>query len=336
LELVEDGATASSDNREELDRLLGPLQLREQVKALQEFDTTSGDVQLNMATSVWADDLKDSFINHAMTEHSAEAFDLPKTYAPVDDWIEEKTNGMITELMGDDPLDPLTRALLVDTVYFKGTWAYSFDPSLNSDGKFYYRDGSDTEVTYMKDSRTIEAVQASPILGDASFVKLDYGQDTEFTAMFILPKSSSDESMNDVITGLNSQPLSELLEEAQTIPVELKLPRFHLDFGPTQLKPVLKNMGMNIAFDINLEGKFNRMSYDRGLYVEDVHHGACIEINEEGTEASAATVVVVSKRSTPRITPFQIEFDRPFVVVILHQESGVPLFIGKVEKPDFT
>jgi serpin B len=116
----------------------------------------------------------------------------------------------------------------------------------------------------------------------------------------------------------------------------LKLPRFHLDFGPTQLKPVLKNMGMNIAFDINLEGKFNRMSYDRGLYVEDVHHGACIEINEEGTEASAATVVVVSKRSTPRITPFQIEFDRPFVVVILHQESGVPLFIGKVEKPDFT
>ncbi|KAL3781790.1 hypothetical protein HJC23_009220 [Cyclotella cryptica] len=320
LELVEDGATANK--------------LREQVKAV--IDSAGSGVQLNMATSVWADDLKTSYMDHLMTEHSAEAFSLPETYGPVDDWIEEKTNGKIKVLMGDGALDPLTAALLVDAVYFKGTWKYEFSPVDTTDDVFYHRDGSQTSAKYMKASRTMEAIKSTPLLGDASFVVLDYGEDAEFAALFILPGSSSKESMDDVIAGLTSHSISELVEEATEVNVNLKLPRFHLAFGPSQLKPHLMNMGMKIAFDPDVLGKFNRMSYDRGLYVDDVHHGACMEVNEEGTEAAAATVVDMMYRGLPRDDEsVKLTFDRPFVVVIFQRSSGIPLFMGRVEDPDF-
>ncbi|KAL7489639.1 hypothetical protein ACHAW6_015311 [Cyclotella cf. meneghiniana] len=333
LELVEDGATASSDNRAELDRLLGPQELREQVRAI--IGSTDGDVQLNMATSVWADDLKASYMEHVKTEHAAEAFGLPETYGPVDDWIEQKTNGKITELMGDGALDPLTRALLVDAVYFKGTWTYAFSPEDTTDNVFHHRDGRETSAKYMKASRMMKAIKSTPSLGDASFVVLDYGKDAEFSALFILPGSSSEESMDDLITGLTSHSISELVEEATEVTVNLKLPRFHLAFGPSQLKPHLMNIGMKIAFDPDILGKFNRMSYDRDLYVEDVYHGACMEVNEEGTEAAAATAVVMSYRGVSRDDPMELVFDRPFVVVIFQRSSGIPLFMGRVEEPNF-
>ena len=316
-----------------MDRLLGPQELRQQVKAL--IDSTDGGVQLNMATSVWANDLKASYMNHLMREHSAEAFSLPETYGPVDDWIEAKTNGKITKLMGDDAIDPFTSALLVDAVYFKGSWTYAFSPVDTADDVFYHRDGRQTPAKFMKASRVMEAIQSTPLLGNASFVVLDYGEAAEFSALFILPGSSSKESMDDLISGLTSHSISDLVQEATGVSVILKLPRFHLAFGPSQLKPHLMNMGMKIAFDRDILGKFNRMSYDRGLYVEDVHHGACMEVNEEGTEAAAATVVVFGRSSRPREDPVVLTFDRPFVVVIFQRSSGIPLFMGRVEDPDF-
>ncbi|KAL7516476.1 hypothetical protein ACHAWX_001487 [Stephanocyclus meneghinianus] len=333
LELVEDGATESSDNRAELNRLLGPHELRDQVKAI--IDSTDGDVQLNMATSVWADNLKASYMDHLIAEHSAEVFSLPETYAPVDDWIEEKTNGMITELMGDIALNPLTKALLVDAVYFKGTWTYAFSPEETTDDVFYHRDGRVTSAKYMKASRKMEAIKSTPSLGSASFVVLDYGKDAEFSALFILPGSSSKESMDDVICGLISHSISELIEEATEVSVNLKLPRFHLAFGPSQLKPHLMNMGMKIAFNRDILEKFNRMSYYRDIYVDDVHHGASIEFKEDGTEAAAATVVVMNVESVSFDDPVELKFDRPFVVVIFQRSSGIPLFMGKVEEPNF-
>ena len=288
-----------------------------------------------MATSVWADDLKASYMDHLMAEHSAEAFSLPETYGPVDDWIGEKTNGTITELMGDDALDHRTAALLVDAVYFKGTWTYAFSPEDTTDDVFYHRDGCETSAKYMKASRMMEAIKSMPSLGNASFVVLDYGIDADFSALFILPGSSSKESMNDLISGLTSHSISDLMEEATEVSVNLKLPRFHLAFGPSKLKPHLINMGMKIAFNKDIVGKFSRMSYIRGLYVEDVHHGASIEVKEDGTEAAAATVVVMNFESDSPDDPVELTFDRPFVVVIFQRSSGIPLFMGKVEEPNF-
>ena len=95
-------------------------------------------------------------------------------------------------------------------------------------------------------------------------------------------------------------------------------------------------MGMSISFDKDIAGKFNRMSHDTQLYIDDIHHGASLDIFEAGTEASAATVVVANTRSKPRVPPMKLTFDHPFVVVIVQKSSGIPLFLGKVETPYFT
>ncbi|KAL7542582.1 hypothetical protein ACHAXR_011911 [Thalassiosira sp. AJA248-18] len=342
LALVNDGATLRSENKLEMKQLLGPKTIQSQALLLQKQSEENGanaDVQLNIATSIWANGLKLSYIAGAQESQSADAFRLPETYTAVDKWIEEKTKGMITELMGDGELDPLTVALLVNCVHFKGTWTYEFDPNKTVNGKFTMRDQSRQNARYMTAHRKMQMIPRCEALGGADVLVLDYGKEVpesgpEFSTMFILPASLDDDSMKNVTSGLNSQPISQLLNKATMTEVRLKLPRFRLDFGPSKLKPFLQNMGMKVAFDRSVDGKFYRMSSDRGLYVEDVHHGACMEVSEKGTEAAASTVVVIKTRSAPRV--YGLTFNRPFVIVVFHRPTGIPLFIGRVEDPVFS
>lgn len=181
----------------------------------------------------------------------------------------------------------------------------------------------------------------SEALSGASAAILDYGKkedendDTphEFAAMFILPATDDVDSMNDVITALNSQPLSELLDNAWQREIHIQLPRFKLKFGAESLKDTLEDMGMKSAFDEMGTGNFDRMTYDSGVYLEDVIHGAVMEVTEEGTEAAAATVARMGRRSIRR-DPDELTFDRPFIVAIIHRPTGTPVFMGRVEEPD--
>ena len=164
------------------------------------------------------------------TEHSADVFDLPQDFSLIDSWIENKTNGVIEELMGSGKLDDLTVALLVDAVYFRGTWAYQFEPEDNTKSSFYHRDDMlSEEASFMTAIRPMEAIKESSTLGGASGVILDYNNDeAQISALFLLPKSTSDESMDEVVNGLNLRPLPELIDEAEDVTVQLQLPRFHL------------------------------------------------------------------------------------------------------------
>ena len=138
--------------------------------------------------------------------------------------------------------------------------------------------------------------------------------------------------MIDVIESLKDQPMTDLLEAAQETKMLLNLPRFKLEFGmvePARLKPALESMGMVTAFGGG-KNKFDEMSEDPDLYVEDVLHGAVMEVTEEGTEAAATTVVPMRTRSRG---PRTMTFNRPFVVAIVHRETGTPVFLGRVEEP---
>jgi len=331
LSLVKDGATIGSRNEAELKQLLGPSSSIE--------DTSEHpDVQLNTATSIWADKLKQSYEDEAVEKYGAETFPLPARYTPVDDWIEDKTNGTIKGFMGDDKLDCDIEALLVNAIYFKGAWTYEFDPKDTVDGDFTLRNESTQPAKFMTATFKMDILQEVDVLGGASAVILDYGKKTtnyepaEFAAMFILPKTADSDSMNDVITGLNSQSIDALTDKVWKTKTKVLLPRFKLDFGPKEFRPVLEDMGMQAAFDGTFD-KFDEMSQDPGLYVEGVFHGAAMEITEAGTEASAATVVPMRNRSRPRSPPTYV-FDRPFVVAIIHKSTGEPIFMGRVEEPE--
>jgi len=327
LVLVKDGATIGSENESELERVLGPPSLIE--------DDGDSDVQLIMASSIWANSLKQSYIDGAISNHSADAFPMPSRYTPVDKWIEDKTNGMIKGFLGDDKIDSHIVALLVNAVYFKGTWTYAFDPEKTVDGEFVLRDESKLPARFMTATREMEYIGDSPLLGHAQVVMLDYGEESpepsEFTSMFILPDTSDAASMESVISGLNSRPIS--VEDTYKTKVDLKLPRFRLEFGPADLKPSLEDMGMNIAFNEKVDGKFDEMSNDSTLTVGAVLHSAVMEVTEKGTEAAAATVVPMRNRSRPRPPP-ELTFDRPFVVAVIHRATGTPVFMGRVEEPE--
>jgi len=166
-----------------------------------------------------------------------------------------------------------------------------------------------------------------------------------FGALFLLPAQNTRKSMQSLISNLSSTsklsstkssssfPLHKFIEnELSNDKVDLTLPRFRINYGVTSIKPNLVDLGIKAPFGNN--GMFHEMSDDPLLHLDDVYHTAVMEVMEEGTVAAAATVAVMKTRSMP-IPPEKLVFDRPFVVIILHKRTGTPLFIGKINDPDF-
>jgi len=334
LEMVLIGTTEGSDTEMELKQVLGPPSLVETT-----VDDES-DVQLTIANSVWADKLKQSYIDDLAKNFNADAFKLPSRYSTIDKWIEENTNGMIKDMLGDEKIPRDVLALLVNAVYFKGKWKMPFDPKMTIDGDFKLRDRTTTEARYMTATRSMKYIDSIEELGGASAVVLDYGDqidedseaETEFTSLFIRPASDDTDSMNDIITGLTSQPITDLLEQASDRIVSLKLPRFKLawgDEGAESLKDTLEDMGITSAFEDWTDGKFDRMTTRPDAYLDDVLHSAS-KVTEQGTEASASTVARINIRRRPTA----MIFDRPFVVAIVHRPTGEAVFLGRVEDPE--
>ncbi|KAL3802949.1 LOW QUALITY PROTEIN: hypothetical protein HJC23_011572 [Cyclotella cryptica] len=350
LALLQDGATSESANHVQLTNLLGPSNILNAVRSLQTnairedpSDKKNSAVELNIASSLWANSLNASYVELVKSTHLVEAFPLPKQnpFAKMNEWVAKRTMGMIKDLFDpSQPVDSNMVAVLVNTVYFRGTWLEKFDESKTVEGMFYTSSKNEPDKTlsarYMTASRRMKVIKHSDKLGGASILVLDYGKnesDTpEISAMFMLPGNSSDASMTSLISGLCSQPMSDLLGKVRSTEVNLKLPRFKLNFGPSSLVGSLKNMGMTEAFDNSKSGLFNRMTNDPRTYVEDILHGAAIEVTEEGTVAAAATGAVMKSRSI--VVPFELKFNRPFVVSIIHRPSGLPLFLGRIEKPE--
>jgi len=326
LALVKDGATSGSQNEAELQQALGPPSMIEQTDE-------DPDVELSIATSIWANDLKPSYVGEASENHSAAAFPLPTRYTTIDEWIADETNNMIEGFMGDEKVPGDIVALLVNAVYFKGAWTDGFNPDETVDGEFVLRgQQSKMPARFMTASRPTEYARFPHEEGDHSAIILNYGkrsldEPAEFAAIFILP--AEPDSMEDAITSLNSMTMSELLSSARSTHVDLKLPRFKLLQPKVSLVTLLENMGMKIAFDDSVDDKFDRMSDDPKITVDDVFHGAVMEVTESGTEASAATVVPMRSRSRPP----EMIFDRPFIVAVVHRPTGEPVFIGRVEEP---
>ena len=111
--------------------------------------------------------------------------------------------------------------------------------------------------------------------------------------------------------------------------VKLMLPRFKINYGPTSLKKIMEHMGMTQAFSSTQTGMFNEMTDDPNVYIDDIFHGAAMEVTEEGTVATAATTAKMKTRSARGLEPVELTFNRPFVVSIIHRPSGIPVFIGR-------
>jgi len=315
-------------------------------------------VSFKSANGIWVkDSIKPSFIKTAQESHLATAAELPPTYDTIDAYITEQTEGFISNML-EGPVDPLTQAVLVNAVHFKGKWQDQFKSKFTAEKSFYTMDGAKHKANFMFASREMDVAKDLEKLAGGSMVVLDYKtsvdatepifrQVSPFRALFLLPAENTPDSMNALLSSLESlgtkttldKSLQQLMNQRLRYrKTELLLPRFKVSWGVESLKPHLIGLGMKTAFSTepmsNNRPKFDQMSDDPMLYIDDVLHKAVMEVTEEGTEAAAATTAIMMTRSISP-PPLRVTFNRPFIMIVLHTETMTPLFMSRIDKPDF-
>lgn len=349
LSLVLAGATKGSTCEEELKNVLR-VNSHQELPILSESLIRSSQLQksvsLTNANGIWSKFLKASYISLVQETHDATASDLPKTYEPINEYISNKTHGLIKDMLTGE-VDPLTVAILVNAVHFKGDWTSKFDENATYPAKFTTFDGSMRDAKFMNATRPMKFLANLDSLSGASIVQLDYGErdkqqndwSADYAAYFILPQEKGRQGINNVIVNLldmhreSSQSFDEILEQMKNNinKVNLSIPRFRMQYGTKSLVKELRSLGLRSCIDG--EGVLMEMSDDPLVHLDEVFHKAVMEVTEEGTEAAAATVGVVMTRSMP-LPPHRIVFDRPFVMIILHVPTKTPLFMARVDDPE--
>jgi serpin B len=287
--------------------------------------------QLDIANAVWAEqsysflqDYLDTIAeNYGAGIRLADFINQAESVrGEINDWVSEQTNDRIKDLIPSGALDELTRMVLVNAIYFKANWADQFEKESTSDQAFHLLDGSVINVPMMHQGMQILYV------GGNGYQAIELAYQGQTAAMdIIVPDKSSFEAFE---ASLDAGLLNEILSGMQPAGVELALPKFSFT-DEFNLSDTLKDLGMTAAFDPD-NADFTGMSEQRDLYVSDVVHKAFVAVDEEGTEAAAATAVIVGTTSAP-IFEIQLTIDRPFIFVIRDLTSGQILFMGRVLNP---
>lgn len=329
-------AGAQGNTREEMSEVFGfykdNITHARGYQALQNhIDSLSQEeLELNVANGLWCQqDYKflQEFLNINQEYFSAvvRQVNFKKNYQQVrkqiNQWVEKKTNEKIQDLIDEGVLDRMTRLVLVNAIYFNGKWAHPFDQENTQSDDFYTTPEHTQEVPFMNQSLQL------PYYEEKLFkaVELPYTQG-KLSMLILLPqKHEYLTRIEDELSGACYESLTDSMREQQ---VDLSIPRFKLR-AKYQLNDPLRKMGMESAFAGNAD--FSGMTGSKDLYISDIVHQSYVEVDEKGTEAAAATGVVMRKTSIVEKKHFKA--DHPFLFIIKDQESQVILFIGKMHHP---
>ncbi len=298
------------------------------------LDKDQEPLKINIANAVWAEQtysflpefLDTIAVNYGAGIHLA---DFINNFNPervgINDWVSEQTEDKINNLLPDGSVNASTRMVLVNAIYFKADWLSKFDADSTYDSVFHLLDG--TEITTPTMHNSIYGVPYMEGNG-VQAIELSYAGET--AAMdIILPDEGDFETFE---ASFNKDVYDEIINGMQPSgPVQLSLPKFEFtkDFG---LAGVLSNMGMADAFDRGA-ADFSGMTGNKDLFISDVIHKAFVAVDEEGTEAAAATAVIMELAGAAQPPDAQFVVDRPFIFVIRDTVSGQVLFIGRVLNP---
>jgi serpin B len=238
-------------------------------------------------------------------------------------WVEKKTNGKIKDLISPGVLDSMTRLVLTNAIYFKGNWAKQFKENRTQDAPFTLADGKKIEVAMMNQKAEFGYMETDTFQA----LELPY-VDEELSMVILLPKEI--DALNEFEKALTTENLNQRLAEIHKCEVVVFVPKFKTT-SQFSLADVLKSMGMKDAFSSDAD--FSGINGKRDLFISAVIHKAFVEVNEEGTEAAAATGVVMRLTSVgPAAIPV-FRADHPFLFLIRDNLSGSILFIGRVVNP---
>ncbi|XP_060544512.1 leukocyte elastase inhibitor-like [Pantherophis guttatus] len=245
-------------------------------------------------------------------------------------WVEEKTSGKIQDLLVPGIIDSLTRLVLVNAIYFKGNWANKFNKNYTEEKPFWINK-NETKIVQMmfrKGEYNMAHISADRI----SVLELPY-YDDDLSMIILLPDEIEDNStgLEKLEREITYEKLMDWInpERMDLREIELSLPKFKLE-EKYDLKPVLRSMGMTDAFDED-KADFSGMSTNNDLVISEVVHKSFIEVNEEGTEAAAATAVIGIFKGTNVVDEFKV--DHPFDFLVINRSGKNILFIGRYSSP---
>jgi serpin B len=243
----------------------------------------------------------------------------------INEWVAKKTSGKITDLLAPSDVNDATVTVLTNAAYFLGYWKKRFDEANTSDQTFY---GFNKEQTLPLMHQTLETKYAETDRYQS--VSLDY-EDSSLAMAVILPKDPSKEAFGALEAKLSASFVSDILGTQLPQEVQLYLPRFEMKI-PTRLKAPLKALGMHQSFTPQARfcGIYANCENDP-IWIDDVVHQAFIKVDEAGTEAAAATAVMMVRESALATKLFRA--DRPFIYFIYDKNSGVILFLGRMVDP---
>ncbi len=303
-------------------------------------------ISWNEANGIWADDQATLVqeTQKALEDHHGASINPANFRAEfeairreINGWVKAKTNGRIEDLLPEGSLDPMTRLVLVNAVHFLGKWDDEFEKAKTGDLPFQRADGTTTSVPFLADWRTM------PIgFFDAEDNPTLPGVDTSLT-LFELPYQGGDLSFVGLVpstpTGLPelerrlSAPLLKkwtgALREQRT---DFAMPKLELEPN-YDLVPVLRGLGLGglmSSATADLRGFFGKDS--KGLHVSGAYHSAFLKVDEEGTEAAAATGLVARTTSAMGPPP-RVHADRPYLFLIRERSTGAVLFMGRITNP---
>jgi serpin B len=326
LSMVMNGA--SQANQEGFIQTLGlsgmsPADVNESYKSLLAYIYgLDPSIILNVANSNWYSNqyvINSDFADILMTYYDAEVFvsDFASSSSldALNGWVENETNGKIKNIL--DSINPDDVMFLINAIYFKARWTNPFDPTSTEDLPFQLVDGNSVDVPTMVGK--VKHWWSYDNTLNAQVIEIPYGNEN-YAFTIIMPDDES--QINNLVSEIDVNHLQTVLADSVTLVRDLYLPKFQLDFK-TDLKDALVNMGMPLT---ELDNLFEEKL---PLEINKVIHQSFLEVNEEGSEAAAATIVGVDTSSVPAST----HVDQPFVFLIRERNSGTILFSGKLLDP---
>ncbi len=241
----------------------------------------------------------------------------------INQWIMQQTNNKIKDLIQSTDINPLTALILTNAIYFKGNWKYAFDSDLTTNRSFWISSNKSIQVPMMNQGDTDLTFNYTET-EDMQIIKMPYKGD-ELSMIVYLPKDHNVSNVEDNLTSSHFKTWNALLSP-QT--VNIVFPKFTLN-PEYSLKEPLMNLGMVNPFTNDAD--FSGMTGKHDLFIEKVKHKAFISIDEQGTEAAAATSVHMTLKAV-QSTLFKA--DHPFVYCIVHEETNTILFMGRVSNPE--
>jgi serpin B len=246
----------------------------------------------------------------------------------INGWVKQNTNGRIEKIL--TKLDPYSVCVLLNAIYFKGAWSERFDKRSTQPADFYLASGDVIQVPTMRQHDYFRVLRAHTY--DA--IRLPYRK-SSLGMIVIVPARSG--GLNEIEAGLDTQFASTVMAGIAGSPlakVDLGLPSFKVELGVDLIAP-FQDLGVKLAFDrdhADFTGITDSHKEEDRIHISQIQHRAFIDVNEDGTEAAAATAVEFAARAAPG-PQTTLKIDRPFLFMIADEASGAILFVGRVTDP---